>query len=104
MSIDKYLFSYYYAQMTMSQNDIRPRFVKGQKVVIKPVNEKGASKREYDVNEFAGEIGEISNYYYINVGINQVFFLYNVKVGKEKKEITVYEDELEPVLWEEEKN
>jgi hypothetical protein len=29
----------------------------------------------------------------------QTFFIYNVRVGREKKEIVVYEDELEPVLW-----
>jgi hypothetical protein len=90
--------------MTIRQNEISPRFVKGQKVVIKPVDEKGVTKREFDVNEFAGEVGEISNYYYINVRTGQVFFIYHVRVGKDKKEIVVYEDELEPVLWSEEEN
>jgi hypothetical protein len=90
--------------MAMSQKEIRPRFGKGQRVVIKPVDEKGVTKREYDVNEFAGEVGEVSNYYYINLHTGQVFFIYNVRVGKEKKEIVVYEDELEPVLWNEAEN
>jgi hypothetical protein len=90
--------------MTMRQNEIRPRFGKGQRVVIKPVDEKGVTKREYAVNEFAGEVGEISDFYYMNLRSGQVFFIYNVRVGKEKKEIVVYEDELEPVLWNEENN
>jgi hypothetical protein len=90
--------------MTMRQNEIRPRFVKGQNVIIKPVDEKGATKREFDVNEYAGEVGQISNYYYMNLRTGQIFFIYNVIVGKEKKEIVVYEDELEPVLWGEEEN
>jgi hypothetical protein len=85
--------------MTIRQNEIRPRFGKGQRVVVKPVDEKGTTRREYSVNEFAGEVGEISDYYYISLRTGQVFFIYNVCVGKEKKVIVVYEDELEPVLW-----
>ncbi len=88
----------------MRQNDIRPRFGKGQQVVIKPVDEKGVTKREYDVNAFAGTVGEISDFYYISLLTGQVFFIYHVRVGKDKKEIVVYEDELEPVLWSEERN
>jgi hypothetical protein len=83
----------------MKQNEVKPRYVKGQKVIIKPVDEKGTTKREYSVNEYAGQVGEISSYYYISPRTGQIFFIYNVRVGKEKKEIVVYEDELEPVLW-----
>jgi hypothetical protein len=87
--------------VTIRQNEIRPRFGKGQRVVIKPVDEKGVTKREFDVNEYAGEVGEIHDFYYISLRSGQVFFIYNVCVGKEKRVIVVYEDELEPVLWEE---
>ena len=83
----------------MKQNEVKPRFVKGQKVLIKPVDEKGTTRREYSVNEYAGQVGEISGYYYISPRTGQIFFIYNVRVGKEKKEVVVYEDELEPVLW-----
>jgi hypothetical protein len=104
VAIDKIGFSYYYAQMTMRQNEIQPRFGKGQQVVIKPVDEKGVTKREYDVNAYAGTIGEISDYYYISMRNGQVFFIYHVRVGQDKKEIVVYEDELEPVLFSPEEN
>jgi hypothetical protein len=83
----------------MTQNKVKPRYIKGQKVIIKPVDEKGVTKREYNVNEYAGKVGKISDYYYINPRSEQVFFIYYVRVGKEGKEIVVYEDELEPVLW-----
>jgi hypothetical protein len=83
----------------MKQNEVKPRFVKGQKVIIKPVDEKGTTRREYAVNQYAGQVGEISDYYYISPRTEQIFFIYNVLVGKEKKVIVVYEDELEPVLW-----
>jgi hypothetical protein len=87
--------------VTIRQNEIRPRFAKGQRVVIKPVDEKGVTKREFDVNEYAGEVGEITDFYYVSLRSGQIFFIYNVSVGKEKRIIVVYEDELEPVLWEE---
>ena len=83
----------------MKQDEVKPRFAKGQKVVIKPVDEKSTTGRECDVNEYAGQVGEISNFYYMTPPSGQTFFIYNVRVGKEKKEIVVYEDELEPALW-----
>ena len=82
----------------MKQNEVEPRFSKGQKVIIKAVDEKGTTSREYSVNEYAGQVGEISDFYHISPGTDQVFYIYNVRVGKEKKNIVVYEDELEPVL------
>jgi hypothetical protein len=82
----------------MTQNEVKPRYIKGQKVFIKPVDEKGVTRREYSVNEYAGKVGEISDYYYISPRSEQVFFMYHVRVGKERKEIVVYEDELEPAF------
>jgi ribosomal protein L21E len=85
--------------MTMQPNQVKPRFVKGQKVIIKPIDEKGTTKREASVNEYAGKVGEIVNFYYISPRQEQIFYIYNVRVGKERKDIVVYEDELEPVLY-----
>jgi hypothetical protein len=84
--------------MTMKENVIKPRYVKGQKVVIQPVNEKGLTQREYDINIFAGQVGEISNYYWISPRTGQIFYIYNVRVGKDRKEIVAYEDELQSYL------
>ncbi|MCX7912338.1 MAG: hypothetical protein N2506_05190 [Dehalococcoidales bacterium] len=78
--------------------DVRPRYVKGQRVVIKPVAESGLSQRESDINRYAGQVGEIADYYWISPRTGQVFFIYKVSVGTEKKEIVVYEDEMEPYL------
>ncbi len=84
--------------MTMQHPTTKPRYAKGQKVVIKPVNENGLTQREDSVNLYAGQIGEIANFYWISPRIEQIFYIYKVKVGKEgkKQEIVVYEDELEP--------
>jgi len=84
--------------MTMKQNVIKPRYVKGQRVIIRPVSEKGLTQRENDINLYAGQVGEVSNYYWISTRTSQVFYIYNVRVGKERKEIVVYEDEMEACL------
>ncbi len=84
--------------MTMEDKVIKPRFVKGQKVIIKPVSESGMSQRENDINQYAGQVGEVSNYHWISPRTGQVFYIYNVSVGAKKKEIVVYEDEMEPRL------
>ena len=94
----KYFVSYYYSQMTVQDNAMRPRYVVGQKVVIKPISEKGLTQREYDVNRYAGKLGEVSNYYWISPRTEQIFFIYNVLVDEKRKEIVVYEDEMEPFL------
>jgi hypothetical protein len=82
----------------MKENVIKPRYVKGQKVVIQPVSEKGLTQREYDIYTFAGQVGEISNYYWISPRTGQIFYIYNVRVGKDRKEIVAYEDELQSYL------
>jgi hypothetical protein len=84
--------------MTMEQNKVKPKFVIGQKVIIQPVSEQGATKRENEINQYAGQVGEVSNYYWINPRNHQVFYMYNVKVGEQQREIAVYEDELDPCL------
>ena len=82
----------------MNEKVIRPRYVKGQKVILRPVNESGLSQRESDINQYAGKVGEVSNYYWISPRTGQVFYIYNVRVGDDRKEIVVYEDEMEPKL------
>ena len=84
--------------MTMKENVNKPRYVKGQKVIIQPVNEKGLTQREYDIYTYAGQVGEISNYYWISPRTGQIFYIYNVRVGRERKEIVAYEDELQANL------
>lgn len=87
--------------MSVQHQPTKPRFVKGQKVIIRPVSQGGLTQRESSVNEYAGQEGEIANYYWISPRLEQIFYIYKVKVGKDKearKEIVVYEDELQPVL------
>jgi hypothetical protein len=75
-----------------------PRYSIGQKVVIRPVSEKGFTLRESDVTTYAGQTGQISNFYSISPNASQIFHIYKVRIGPQKKEIVVYEDEMEPNL------
>ena len=84
--------------MTVKNNVIKPRYARGQKVIIKPVNETGLSQRENDINKYAGQVGEVAKHYWISPRTGQVFYIYNVRVGVNKNEIVVYEDEIEPCL------
>ncbi len=77
---------------------MEPRYVVGQKVIIQPVGEQGLTPRENDISLYAGEIGEVSDYYWISPRTGQVFFIYNVRVGASEREVVVYEDELEACL------
>jgi len=68
-------FSIIMRSMTMQQQPTRPRYAKGQKVIIKPVNEKGITQRESSVNEYAGQVGQIANFYWISTHIEQTFYI-----------------------------
>ena len=84
--------------MTMKDNAVRPKYMVGQKVIIQPVGEQGISQRENDINQYAGQVGKVSDYYWISPRTGQVFYIYNVSVGVNRKEVVVYEDELEACL------
>ena len=77
---------------------MRPKYAIGQKVIIQPVTEKVPTRRENDINLLAGQVGEISNYYWISPRTGQVFYIYNVRVDDERKEVVVHEDEIEACL------
>ncbi len=75
-----------------------PKYMVGQKVVIHPVSEKGLTQRESDLTTYAGQVGQVANLYTISPADGQIFHMYQVRVGREKKVIVVYEDEMEACL------
>ena len=75
-----------------------PKYEVGQKVIIQPSGEQSMSKRGNDINLYAGQVGEISNYYWISPPSGQRFYIYNVRVESKRKEVVLYEDELEACL------
>jgi hypothetical protein len=75
-----------------------PKYSIGQKVIIHPVSEKGLTQRESDLSTYAGHVGLVSNLYSISPSGGQIFHMYQVRVGPQKKAIVVYEDEMEAKL------
>jgi len=84
--------------MAMEESGIKPRYVKGQKVIIKPVTETGLSQRESDINKYAGQVGEVSRYYWVSPRTGQVLYMYTVRLGADNKELVLHEDEIEDIL------
>jgi len=75
-----------------------PKYSVGQKVIIQPLSDPGPTQRENDINRYAGQVGEVTDFYWISPRTGQVFYIYNVRVGEKKKEVVVYEDEMEPAF------
>lgn len=84
--------------MAMKDNAVGPKYMVGQKVIVQPVSEQGATQRENDISLYAGQVGEVADYHWISPRTGQVFYIYTVRVGVNKKEVVVYEDELEACL------
>jgi ribosomal protein L21E len=72
-----------------------PKYSVGQKVIIQPLSEPGPTQRGNDINRYSGQVGEVTDFYWISPRTGQVFYIYNVRVGQGKKEVVVYEDEIE---------
>ena len=73
-----------------------PKYTVGQKVRINPVNDQsGVSARDSIIDPYAGQIGEIVNYYWINPRGSELFYIYTVRIGDKQKEIALHEDEIE---------
>jgi hypothetical protein len=67
----------------------------GQKVRIKPIGGVYISPRDSAIDEYAGQIGKVTNYYWISPRGSEVFYIYMVRVGTGNKEIVLHEDEIE---------
>ncbi len=70
----------------------------GHKVRIKPVNDQTLSLRDCGIEPYAGQTGEITDYYWISPNVGEVFYIYTVRIGTGNKEVVLYEDELEAYI------
>ena len=77
---------------------MNPKYEIGQKVIIKPVTDQPLSQREDDIETYAGQVGEISDFYWISPRTGQIFYIYHVRMDTSRKDVVVYEDELEACL------
>ncbi|MFC1993302.1 hypothetical protein ACFLV3_05820 [Chloroflexota bacterium] len=75
-----------------------PKCDVGQKVIIRPVNNQSDLPRDCTIESYAGKIGEVTHYYWINPRVSEVFYLYTVRVGAGYDEIALYEDEIEAYI------
>jgi hypothetical protein len=78
--------------------EMDPKYAIGQKVKIQPVSEQGVTTREDEINEFAGQVGRVADFYWISPRTGEIFYIYNVRVDNKRKEVVVYEDEIEPAF------
>lgn len=97
-SIDKYIISYYYAQITAKDKAVGPKYEIGHKVIIRPVSDQPSSQREGDIDTYSGQTGEIADYYWISPRAGNTFYIYTVRAGADNKELVLHEDELEPYI------
>jgi hypothetical protein len=72
------------------------KYERRQKVMIKAAKLQHFTPRDVDIEGYAGQSGEITDYYWITLGTGRAFYIYTVKVGD--KEIVLHEDEMEPYL------
>ena len=75
-----------------------PKYQIGQKVAIKPFKSEHTSLRDSGIEAYVGQIGEVTNYYWISPHGGETFYLYMVRVGTGYKEIALYEDEIEAYI------
>lgn len=73
---------------------MEPKYKIGQRVIAKPVKSQTLSARSSGIEQYAGQSGIVTNYYWIRPDAGDVFFIYTVKMGGSQEEIVLYEDEL----------
>jgi hypothetical protein len=71
-----------------------PRYQVGQKVIVKLPTGKSRGTRDSTLEPYAGQIGEVIDYYWISPRFGEVFYIYRVRMAVDNKEIILHEDEI----------
>jgi len=71
---------------------------KGCKVIVSPAKNSESLLRDSQLEPYAGKIGTIADYYWIQPTGREKFFIYTVRLDGENKNIILHEDELRPFL------
>ena len=71
-----------------------PKYEIGQKVIIRPVSSQPLSPRDCDIEPYAGQSGEVTDYYWVSPHKGEVFYIYTVQVEAGNKQIVLHEDEI----------
>ena len=72
-------------------------FFYGQEAVILShgFQKKESRVRDSDIERYAGQSGEVTDYYWISLNRGEVFYMYTVQIEASDKELVLHEDELE---------
>jgi hypothetical protein len=72
-----------------------PRYNIGQKVRVTPVKEQQLSTREAGLEPYAGQVGEVTDFYFMSSSKGKTFYVYTVRMERDKKDVVLHEDELD---------
>ena len=75
-------------------NLMEPKYQIGQKVTVKQFKTKVPSTRDFDIRQYAGQNGIVTNYYWISPTRDKVFYIYTVRISTCQKEIVLHDDEM----------
>ena len=67
----------------------------GQRIIAKSVKSQALSARSSGIEQYVGQSGIVTDYYWIRPDAGEVFYIYTVKMGESQEKIVLYEDELE---------
>ena len=67
----------------------------GQRVIAKLDKSQALSARDASIEQYVGQSGIVTDFYWIRPDAGEVFFIYTVKMGDDEEEVVLYEDELE---------
>ena len=71
-----------------------PRYQAGQKVIVKLPQGQSRTSRDSTLEPYAGQTGEVIDYYWISPRFGEIFYIYRVRMAVDNKEIILHEDEI----------
>ncbi len=74
---------------------MEPKYKIGQRVLTKPVKSQTLSVRDSGIEQYAGQSGTVTDFYWIRPNAGEVFFIYTVRMGENQEETVLYEDEIQ---------
>ena len=77
---------------------MNPKYEIGQKVVLRQNKSQSLLSRDCTIEPYVGQVGQVSDYYWISPRGGEVFYIYIVRVGAGYTEVTLHEDEIEAYI------
>ena len=75
-----------------------PKYEVGQKVIVMPASDQ-LSARDSNLERYAGQSGQITDYHWIDKDRGtDVFYIYSVRIDSDNKEVVLHEDELKAYI------